>query len=108
MNHDSIINESLWKDEKNMEGDRDRKVRHERDFPDQTLKEEEGQYLEHDHPDDPADIYFKEMARKAPLTREEEIQIAMRIESGQRIVTEVMVHYPVLIKKVNSFDKIKA
>jgi RNA polymerase primary sigma factor len=34
------------------------------------------------------------------LTREEEIQIAKRIENGQKKIAEVIIHYPVLIKEV--------
>jgi RNA polymerase primary sigma factor len=49
---------------------------------------------------DPVYIYLKEMGSFSLLTREGEVEIAKRIESGQREVLRVVLNCPIAIKQV--------
>ncbi len=49
---------------------------------------------------DSVNFYFKEMAATALLTREQEIEIAKRIEIGRNKVAMVVHRYPVIIQEV--------
>ena len=49
---------------------------------------------------DPVRIYLKEMGSLPLLTREGEVEIAKRIESGQREVLNVVLNCPIAIKEV--------
>ena len=49
---------------------------------------------------DPVRIYLKEMGSFPLLTREGEVEIAKRIESGQREVLSVVLNCPIAIKEV--------
>ena len=49
---------------------------------------------------DPVGIYLKEMGSFPLLTREGEVEIARRIESGQREVLSVVLNCPIAIREV--------
>ncbi len=49
---------------------------------------------------DPVSIYLKEMGSFPLLTREGEVEIAKRIENGQREVLSVVLNCPIAIKEV--------
>jgi len=51
---------------------------------------------------DPISIYLKEMGSFPLLTREGEVEIARRIESGQREVLSIVLNCPIAIKEVIS------
>jgi RNA polymerase primary sigma factor len=51
-------------------------------------------------PADPVSIYLKEMGSFPLLTREGEVEIARRIESGQREVLSVVLNCPIAIREV--------
>ncbi len=53
-----------------------------------------------EHEANSINFYFKEMAAVALLTREEEIDIAKRIEVGRNKVAEVLHRYPTIIQEV--------
>ena len=49
---------------------------------------------------DPASIYLREMGSFSLLTREGEVEIARRIESGKRDVLTLVLHCPVAVREV--------
>ncbi len=49
---------------------------------------------------DPASIYLKEMGSFSLLTREGEVEIARRIESGKRDVLSLVLHCPIAVREV--------
>jgi len=49
---------------------------------------------------DPLGIYFKEMGPLPLLTREEELEISKRIESGKRDVLNALLNCPIAIKEI--------
>ena len=49
---------------------------------------------------DPVSIYLKEMGPFSLLTREGEVEIARRIESGKRDVLSVVLHCPIAIREI--------
>ena len=68
------------------------------------VREEEG-VVEHEMETfgrvaDPVAVYLKEMGSLSLLTREGEVEIAKRIESGQREVLSVVLNCPIAIKEV--------
>jgi RNA polymerase primary sigma factor len=50
--------------------------------------------------DNPLMLYFRDISRMRLLTREEEIQIAKRMETGQKVIAQVLLRYPMLIQHV--------
>lgn len=62
--------------------------------PEERDEEEEGKV------DDPVRLYLKEMGSVPLLTREQEVEIAKRIEQGRRKVLEAIVACPVAIKEI--------
>jgi RNA polymerase primary sigma factor len=54
---------------------------------------------------DPVRIYLKEMAKFPLLTREGEVEIAKRMESGQLVVLSVVLQCPIAIKEVIALGK---
>lgn len=75
-------------------------------------EEEEGDELEMEtfgRATDPVRMYLREMGSVSLLTREGEVEIAKRIESGKREVLSVVLHCPMAVKEViNLGDLIKA
>jgi RNA polymerase primary sigma factor len=51
---------------------------------------------------DPVKLYLREMGAVSLLTREGEVQIAKRIERGQKKVAQVVLHCPITIREVLS------
>ena len=88
----------------------------------QGLKEEEEKSLEKEEDEgdeldigafgkatDPVRMYLREMGSVSLLTREGEVEIAKRIESGKREVLSVVLNCPMAVKEViNLGDAIKA
>ena len=54
---------------------------------------------------DPVRLYLKEMGNVSLLTREGEVEIAKRIEEGQRQVISVILNSPVTIKELISIEE---
>ncbi|MFH1351793.1 MAG: sigma-70 family RNA polymerase sigma factor [Pseudomonadota bacterium] len=50
---------------------------------------------------DAAKTYFKDMAPRSLLTREDEIEVARRIENGRLKIAQVALRYPMIMKEVN-------
>jgi RNA polymerase primary sigma factor len=75
-------------------------------------KEEEGEELEMEglgRATDPVRMYLREMGSVSLLTREGEVEIAKRIESGKREVLSVVLNCPMAVKEiVNLGNAIKA
>jgi len=75
-------------------------------------EEEEGEELEMEGPGratDPVRMYLREMGSVSLLTREGEVEIAKRIESGKREVLSVVLNCPMAVKEiVNLGNAIKA
>jgi RNA polymerase primary sigma factor len=58
---------------------------------------------------DPAMIYMREMGSFSLLNREEEIEIAKRIEEGEKEVAEVVLNTPLIVRELISIgEKIKS
>ncbi len=58
---------------------------------------------------DPAMIYMREMGSFSLLNREEEIEIAKRIEEGEKEVAEVVLNTPLMIREIISIgEKLKS
>ncbi|MFQ5799819.1 MAG: sigma-70 factor domain-containing protein, partial [Bacteroidota bacterium] len=58
--------------------------------------------------DDPVRMYLREMGKVPLLTREEEVEIAKRIEKGQRTVIEALSHSPAVMAKILKYrDQLK-
>ena len=53
-----------------------------------------------DNVNDPASIYLREMGAVSLLSREEEVEIAKRIEEGEREIAAVVFHLPLTIKEI--------
>jgi RNA polymerase primary sigma factor len=71
----------------------------------EELAEGEGMSLEEEEDllgktNDPVKLYLREMGSVSLLTREGEVQIAKRIERGQKKVAQVVLHSPVTIQEV--------
>ncbi|MHC4183728.1 MAG: sigma-70 factor domain-containing protein, partial [Planctomycetota bacterium] len=62
-------------------------------------------FLEEGHKYDSVNSYFQEVGRFSLLTREEEIQIAKRIEISQKKIAEAVFHCPVTIKELIRFGE---
>ena len=72
----------------------------------QNCSEAKGNFfLEEAHENDSVNPYFQEMGRFSLLTREQEIQIAKRIETGQKKLAQAVFHCPALIKEVIRFGE---
>ncbi|MDA2939279.1 RNA polymerase sigma factor RpoD, partial [Acidobacteria bacterium AH-259-A15] len=54
---------------------------------------------------DPFRMYVREMGRTALLTREGEVEIAKRIEKGQRTVIKALSHSPVVIAEILKYGE---
>jgi len=76
-----------------------------------TLGEESGSeatgnlFLEARQEHDSVNPYFQEVGRISLLTREQEIQIAKRIENGQNKIARALLHSPVTITEVFRFGE---
>ena len=58
---------------------------------------------------DPAIIYLREMASVSLLNRDEEIEIAKRIEEGEKEIAEVVLNTPLMIREIISIgEKLKS
>jgi len=66
------------------------------------LEEPPGEHAYEDGPNltDPVRLYLREMAAHPLLTREEEIEIARRIEQGQQEVAAVIIDTPITIREI--------
>ncbi len=62
-------------------------------------------FLEERQEHDSVSPYFQEVGRISLLTREEEIQIAKRIEIGQQKIARTVLHCPVTIKELFRFGE---
>lgn len=62
-------------------------------------------FLEERQEHDLANPYFQEVGRISLLTREEEIQIAKRIEIGQNKIARAVLHCPIAIQEVFRFEE---
>jgi len=54
---------------------------------------------------DPARIYLREMSSESLLNREEEVEIAKRIEEGEKEIAEVVLHAPITIGEIISIGE---
>jgi RNA polymerase primary sigma factor len=54
---------------------------------------------------DPARIYLREMASVSLCNREEEVEIAKRIEEGEKEISEAVLHAPITIREVISIGE---
>jgi hypothetical protein len=55
-----------------------------------------------DQTDDPVKLYFKDMGSIPLLTRKEELQAAMNIERGRRIISKQLLKMPSFHEKIIS------
>ena len=54
---------------------------------------------------DPARIYLREMASVSLCNREEEVEIAKRIEEGEKEISEAVLHAPITIREIISIGE---
>jgi len=54
---------------------------------------------------DPARIYLREMGSTSLLNREEEVEIAKRIEEGEKEIAAVVLHSPIAIREIISIGE---
>jgi len=72
-------------------------------------EEEESEKVPFEKFIDPARIYMREMASLSLLNREEEVEIAKRIEAGEKEILEVILNAPLTIREIISIgEKLKA
>ena len=58
---------------------------------------------------DPVRMYLREMGSVSLLNREEEVEIAKRIEDGEKEIAQVILHSPIIVREVISLgEKLKA
>jgi RNA polymerase primary sigma factor len=61
-----------------------------------------------DKTDDPARLYFREMATVPLLSREDEVEIAKRIEHGHKIILKALSRSPLVVREIlNIGDQLK-
>jgi RNA polymerase primary sigma factor len=53
---------------------------------------------------DPVRMYLKEMGSVSLLSREEEVEIAKRIEAGEREVLQVVLNSPITIQEILALE----
>ncbi|MFC2169923.1 sigma-70 family RNA polymerase sigma factor [Acidobacteriota bacterium] len=58
-----------------------------------------------DQTDDPVKLYFKDMGSIPLLTREEELQAAMNIERGRRIISKQLLKMPSFLERLISLEE---
>ncbi len=68
------------------------------------IKEEPGK-ASFDNFNDPVRIYLREMGSTSLLNREEEVEIAKRIEEGEKEVAAVVLHSPIAIREIISIGE---
>lgn len=87
------------------DGDRDELFPDSGDEEEKTSEEEEkgSDFIEGEK--DPVRIYLKEMSSVPLLTREGEIEIAMKMEEGKEIVSRVIFSLPFVLRKLVSLGK---
>jgi RNA polymerase primary sigma factor len=72
-------------------------------------EKEESKKVPFERFNDPARIYMREMASLSLLNREEEVEIAKRIEEGEKEILEVVLNAPLTIREIISIgEKLKA
>ena len=72
-------------------------------------EEEESAKVPFERFNDPARIYMREMGSLSLLNREEEVEIAKRIEEGEKEILEVVLNAPLTIREIISIgEKFKA
>ena len=54
----------------------------------------------YDKTNDPVRIYMREMGAAPLLSREEEVEIAKRIENGQRVIREALSRSPLVVREI--------
>ena len=73
-----------------------------------AIKEEPGK-TSFDNVTDPASIYLREMGAVSLLSREEEVEIAKRIEEGEREIAAVVFQSPLIIREIITIgERLKA
>jgi RNA polymerase primary sigma factor len=61
-----------------------------------------------DKTDDPARLYFREMTAIPLLSREDEVEIAKRIEHGQKVILKALSRSPLVVREIlNIGDQLK-
>jgi RNA polymerase primary sigma factor len=68
-------------------------------------KEEELEQVHSENFIDPARIYMREMGSLSLLNRDEEVEIAKRLEEGEKAILEVVLHAPVTIREIISMGE---
>ncbi len=71
----------------------------------ETETEEEIEQVNFQKFNDPVMIYMREMGSFSLLNREEEIEIAKRIEEGEKEVADVVLNAPLIIREVISMGE---
>jgi len=72
-------------------------------------EKEESKKVPFERFNDPARIYLREMSSLSLLNREEEVEIAKRIEEGEKEILEVVLNAPLTIREIISIgEKLKA
>jgi len=72
-------------------------------------EKEESKKVPFERFNDPARIYLQEMSSLSLLNREEEVEIAKRIETGEKEILEVVLNAPLTIREIISIgEKLKA
>ncbi len=66
----------------------------------QSLANKQNPSPQEDHEADFLRLYFRTMPQIPLLTREEEVQLAKRIEAGDKEVTRLVLRYPLIIREV--------
>ena len=66
---------------------------------------EEHEKASFDNFNDPVRVYLREMGAVSLLSREEEVEIAKRIEEGEKKITTVVLHMPITIREIISIGE---
>ena len=62
--------------------------------------EEESEQVSFDKFNDPVRMYLREMGSESLLNREEEVEIAKRIEAGEQEIGRVVLHAPIIVSEL--------
>jgi RNA polymerase primary sigma factor len=68
-------------------------------------EEEKSEKVPFEKFNDPARIYMREMGSTSLLNREEEVEIAKRIEEGEKEIAAVVLHFPIAIREIISIGE---
>ncbi len=73
--------------------------------PDAVEEQEEEAEVDFGRTDDPVRMYLREMGTVDLLSREDEIEIAKKIEAGRDLVISCLCEIPFVIKEINSWQE---